>query len=645
MLLFIFPMTVLAESVDPDYEVVASYINADIDVVGSMKVREAFVVKGSLNGYRRKLEFRNSSFADWEEGKVNFEESSFYNARGITLSKVSARSITKEEIDWTLLGGQYKSFEETTNAIKGDKEIYTKDVLTDGYNISIYNPNSDGYMVYYFEYYVNQVVGLHNDLAEIYYTFLKLDSDDVKEVNIQVTTPVECTREKFRFWAHAIKAIDANISGISTNKKDGEDLYKGVILKLNNYEMGDAIDIRLTFDKSIYKKFEDVLNNSKMDALDKIIEVEEKRAGETNSKRLFIKIVFYTTIAIGSLYLIGLVLLWIHIYRKYDKEYQVNFQAKYYREFTGDYNVEVVDYLMNKNISTNAMNASIMNLIYKKNISIEEIPNEKSKKSKSDIVLHLNNRDNINDSENKLLDLLFVTISKSGSVSLKEIEDFSSNYRTAEKFMSAYNRWHISVLNDAKNENFFEDLSSVKGVASLYFILGLVIIGVAALLRVEAIILMILIFVGALAFLIYILAFNKWTMKGREHYLKWNAFKNFLTDFGSLKDKEIPEIALWDKYLVYATLFGISAKVLKAMKVKLTEMGIDETNIGYRPYFYNNYYMFDSVSHCMSDSHTKATTAINVHNASSSMSSGSGFGGGISGGGGHAGGGGGGGGF
>ena len=41
------------------------------------------------------------------------------------------------------------------------------------------------------------------------------------------------------------------------------------------------------------------------------------------------------------------------------------------------YNVEVVDYLMHKTITENALSASIMNLVYKKNIKVEAVPEVK----------------------------------------------------------------------------------------------------------------------------------------------------------------------------------------------------------------------------------------------------------------------------
>jgi len=59
-------------------------------------------------------------------------------------------------------------------------------------------------------------------------------------------------------------------------------------------------------------------------------------------------------------------------YTKHDKELKANFVGQYNREFIEDYNVEVIDYLMHKNITPNAMSASIMNLIYKKIIKVDK---------------------------------------------------------------------------------------------------------------------------------------------------------------------------------------------------------------------------------------------------------------------------------
>lgn len=134
---------------------------------------------------------------------------------------------------------------------------------------------------------------------------------------------------------------------------------------------------------------------------------------------------------------------------------------------------------------------------------------------------------------------------------------------------------------------------------------------------------------------------KKRTEKGALEYKKWKALKNFLNDFGKFSDKEVYEVTLWEKYLVYATLFGCSKKVLKAMKVEFVDAPND---------YFDTYTDLWIINHCITrsihSSYVAARSAYNAANSSSSggsFSSGSGGGGGFSSGGGSFGGGGGGG--
>ena len=134
---------------------------------------------------------------------------------------------------------------------------------------------------------------------------------------------------------------------------------------------------------------------------------------------------------------------------------------------------------------------------------------------------------------------------------------------------------------------------------------------------------------------------RKRTKKGNEDYVRWKAFKNFLEDFGRFDIKELPEIALWEKYLVYATVFGLADKVEKAMNVKIQEYPQGTVGVYYPTWV--DFHIAHMVSHSINNSFTSNQTAItNSRIASSNRSSGGGFGGGFSSGGGFGGGGGGG---
>ena len=69
-----------------------------------------------------------------------------------------------------------------------------------------------------------------------------------------------------------------------------------------------------------------------------------------------------------------------------------------------------------------------------------------------------------------------------------------------------------------------------------------------------------------------------------------------MTDFSNLNEYDIPVLELWEEYMVYATMMGISEQVLKELKVKYPEL-IEESygDYGYgyhrRSYLYTYAYL------------------------------------------------------
>lgn len=110
-----------------------------------------------------------------------------------------------------------------------------------------------------------------------------------------------------------------------------------------------------------------------------------------------------------------------------------------------------------------------------------------------------------------------------------------------------------------------------------------------------------------------------------------------MEEFSLMKEKEVPELVLWEKYLVYATAFGISEKVLKQLKVVYPQISDEEymTSHGYA-YMYLMY----SGSYRNSFLSSLNSSIGSSYTALTNYSSGSGSGGGFSGGGGFGGGGG-----
>ena len=104
-----------------------------------------------------------------------------------------------------------------------------------------------------------------------------------------------------------------------------------------------------------------------------------------------------------------------------------------------------------------------------------------------------------------------------------------------------------------------------------------------------------------------------------------------------LDKREVPEVVIWEKFLVYATVFGIADKVLKQLKVVYPEI-LDESYLSSNGYTY--LYLINSSRFSTSFITTLNNSVRNSYYSSTNYSSGSGGGGGFSSGGGFGGGGG-----
>ena len=92
-----------------------------------------------------------------------------------------------------------------------------------------------------------------------------------------------------------------------------------------------------------------------------------------------------------------------------------------------------------------------------------------------------------------------------------------------------------------------------------------------------------------------------------------------------INEKEVHELPLWEKYLIYATAFGISEKVIKAIKIHAVELNIDNS-----PILNNRCYIHSSSFH-----RTSRSFGHSIHTSSRGGGfSGHGYGGGGRGGGG-----------
>ncbi len=635
ILLFITFLTIpfIVNASDVDYEIKNYYVSAKLDIAGSMDVKELIVLDGTFNGYERDILYQNSKLKDWQNKEIDFASSSIYNASPITNIKISGKYLNSE-VSFDTFAESFNNFTSTSVAFNVDSCKYVLSNITDGTRLRMYFRANSQKVAFLISYTIPNVAVMHNDVAEVYWQFIGQNFDDfIDDVKIQLLLPNASKAENFKVWAHG------NLSGNVTRLLDKNNLGIGASAEITNLNANSPVDIRMTFDKDVIE-VTDFIKKSNINALDKISEVENERAAVANKQRQAIKNTYYFFLYSTIIYIIALIILWIFIYFKYDKEYKSDFSSKYYREFIEDYDVEVVDYLLKKNISPNAMSASIMNLIYKKKIKVEELTSDK--KNKKEYLFTLIDEKKLSNAEEKLVELLFNDVGENKTFTTKQLKDYAKSSATYSNFSTSYNTWQKKVTDEGIKQEFYEENSKIKLIGTIYFVIGMILFWFSTSKNVE-IFTKYIVLILSILFLIYVVSFTRRTKKGNDHYRKWMAFKNFLNDFSILKEREIPEIALWERYMVYATVLGVADKVSKAMNVRIAEFDPNHM-YAYSPTF--SLYMHMQLHNVINTTVANAIREnISKANANSSSSSGGGFGGGFSSGGGFGGGGGGGRGF
>ncbi len=619
------PFTVMAK----DEGISNYFVEANVMSNGDLQVKELFVLEGEFNGYERIIKYRNFNAPKFDSNTSSFEESDIYNGSNIELIQVKAIE-TNNNIDFDYL---YKDGDEFVETLSSSSGMYGQYVVTEafeGVKYKIYNPSTAGKRGFYIEYIIKDLAVVHNDVAEIYWNlFTDEQLENIK--NFEMIVNIPNNENEVRVWGHG--PLNGETDIVDKNK---------LLYKVKELPSSTPIDIRFVFDKNVINKSTKLTNIS---AIDKILKVENQRADEANiireqakkteNKKRRLSIVFDI---LKIAWIGGLGYIIYDAYHKHDKEYQTNFKTKYFRDFPATYGPYCVGYLMNKKIGPKEFSATILDLIERKHIKYKNL-----KKKEYQLIKNTDEIDDpLTESEKAVMKMLFKGIGTNDKVTIRAINNYAkSHYQT---FLNDYEDWKAVAINEAEEENFYEEKANVKIKFSTYSIIGLIITFMTLSYSVVPIISILVIILSVIS-LIYFVSINKRTKEGQEQYVRWMGLKKFINDFGKFETRDLPQIHLWEKYLVYAVVFGSAKKLAKDMEIKFNEMPNTSYTFGDYMFDVAHIRMINNLNYTINQGVSNAvSTALSTKTISESKtSSGGGFGGGFSGGGGFGGGGGGGG--
>ena len=498
--------------------------------------------------------------------------------------------------------------------------------------------NDSDRRIYEISYTVEGAIGKYTDYSQLYWQFVGEDFEiDAKKITGTIILPNEVNnKEEIRVWGHTA-GLNGEIYATDNDK---------IEFTIDDFKAGTYVEIRTLFPNYILN--EEVKREYNHEILGTVLDEEEEWANEANrirGRRNLLVVLYYLVVIIISILLIINIIKKIKLIatRKLIKPSQ---EITYFREIPReDASPGEAVYLLRKakgklqsNDIGKIFSATILSFSLKKLIEVEEKQNEKGKE---EIYIKLKDKEGIlnlkNKDEKAVGEFLISAFGgrENTEISVKELEKFikksspTNILNIQQRIGSGFNRKLIELkIIDKEAKSNYENESGKQAV-KISLILMVICLGILIIEKlgdlaiIGTIAFEVIFFLNIIISGIAIYKINFYTQQGIDEIEKWRGLKKYMEEFSLLNEKEVPEIAIWEKFLVYATAFGIADKVLKQLKIVYPDI---ENSINVNTYPY----MYLMIHTNFSRSFSNAISS----SMSSAYSSASGGGGGFSGGGG-----------
>ena len=518
-----------------------------------------------------------------------------------------------------------------------DTSNYEVSVSDELYRIKLYSKNQNNIRTFKFVYKLPEAIKVYDDVAQFNRKMVGQEwQQGIKYITAKVIVPVPTDYDNSNILVFG--------HGPLTGEVDREE--NTVVYKLDDYYPGDFLEAHILMEPEIFSEY----NKSKIvhkDMKQKLLDMEAKLADEANAERdkairqqeMINKVFEKPGLIFGVLSSIwGALMYYIHVIFKRKNKVK-NSVGKYLRELPDNSSPALVGGFMTNSINDNEILATIVDLVRRKVLTLEN-------SDKNSIIMLTGSTENLSAQEKAIVDIYINDFGDGKSLDLKSFGFFQKvPMSTARKF----EKWKTIIQSEMNRKDLV--FEGFKGMGKNLFykslcgiILGIKFFGNILEKAMESKMFLIIIIMGVI--LLISLTKARYPRKElAEAKDKWQAFKNFLSDYSQLEEAKITSVHLWEQYFVYAVALGVSEKVVKAYK-KALDMGVINdvqgvNSLAYSPIFNPMFSRsFSNLNGMVSRTNSRASSAIVASRRSSSSGGGGGFGSGSSGGGGSRGGGG-----
>ncbi len=234
------------------------YIDSEVDIAGNLIVKEIIEVD-STDEFILSIPYKSQNSKVYKENDIVKDDSIIYDAENIQINKIGT---IDTEYD---INDLYK--DDFSKNVTEYKDYKINDTKT---NIEITFEETKKNKIYYLEYLVLCTSVKHNDSAELYYSYIRNSNQNIKEAVIITRLPENSSL--FEVYAHGNNKI--NVS------KDDKDSI--VLTKINNLKRGSSYNIRILYDKDIFKIAINDSKKSNINAVNLIKDIENSKLNKSN---------------------------------------------------------------------------------------------------------------------------------------------------------------------------------------------------------------------------------------------------------------------------------------------------------------------------------------------------------------------------
>ena len=515
-----------------------------------------------------------------------------------------------------------------------DTSNYEVSVNDDLYRIKLYSKNHNNRRTFKFVYKLPEAITVYDDVAQFNRKMVGKEwQQGINYITAKVIIPVPVSYDNSNILVFGHGPLTGEVD------KEGNT----VIYKLNNYYPGDFLEAHILMEPEIFSEY----NKSKIvhkDMKQKLLDMEAKLADEANAERdkairqqeMINKVFEKPGLIFGVLSSIwGALMYYIHVIFKRKNKVK-NSVGKYLRELPDNSSPALVGGFMTNSINDNEILATIVDLVRRKVLTLEN-------SDKNSIIILTGSTENLSAQEKAIVDIYINDFGDGKSLDLKSFGFFQKvPMSVARKF----EKWRAMVQSEMNRKNLtYQGLGCLGVIFFAFFPMIFTFAGLVIGMITGNKMFLLIVVMGIILFVSGAKA--RYPRKElAEAKDKWQAFKNFLSDYSQLEEAKITSVHLWEQYFVYAVALGVSEKVVKAYK-KALDMGVINdvqgvNSLAYSPIFNPMFSRsFSNLNGMVSRTNSGASSAIASSRRSSSSGGGGGFSSRSSGGGGSRGGGGG----